>query len=560
MTVEIKIPVPDQTTEEVRIVSWKKQEGESVSRDEVILEVETDKSVIEVEAVGDGLILKQLVKVDDMVPVGAVVGYIGQENEAIPDKAESPASDSTADAATAEKAAAEPAGESAAAADANELKIPVPDQTTEEVRIVNWCKNEGEQVNEGDTVLEVETDKSVIEVEAMNSGILLKQLVKVDDMVPVSAVVGYIGKAGAEVPASAPAEPTEAPSAPPIQTGQAGGGSVKATPIAEKIADKLGVDLATVSGSGIGGKITREDVERSAGAPAAASGGNGGRIFVSPNARRLAAELGVDVGLVRGSGPKGRILGKDIEAFAATMPKAGAGGFTAAPAPGQPQPGTTVEMSKMRRAIGNNLQMSFRDTPHFFVTMSIEMSKAMEVRRQLNESRPKERRISVNDLVLRAVALALKRYPAVNSRTDGRQIEFLADINIGVATALETGLVVPVLTNADRRDWDELAMEAKRLAGEARNGKIIGAGKGTFTVSNLGMFGVDNFTAIINPPESAILAVGGIKNEVIDIGGGIGVRPMMKVTLCSDHRIIDGAVAAQFVKAVKDYLEEHISV
>jgi len=183
----------------------------------------------------------------------------------------------------------------------------------------------------------------------------------------------------------------------------------------------------------------------------------------------------------------------------------------------------------------------------------------MAVRTKLNAGRPKEKRISVNDLAVRAAALALKRYSGVNSRMDENEIHYLKDINVGVATAVEAGLVVPVLTNADERSWDDLAGETKRLALEARAGKIVNAGKGTFTVSNLGMFGVEEFTAIINPPESAILAVGAVKNEVVDIGVGIGVRPMMKMTLCSDHRVVDGALAAQFLRAIKVYLEEEIS-
>ncbi len=459
---------------------------------------------------------------------------------------------------------------------ATEVKIPIPDQTTEEVRIVQWKKNDGDTVKKDEVVLEVETDKSIIEVEAVSDGVLLKQLFAVDDMVPVGKVVALIGEAGETVEPATNVAPTETAKAVPAtatstQTPAPTASDdkrIKASPVAKKLADKLGIDLTQVNGTGPNGRISRQDVEQfvqkgtaavSAGATVGAIAA-GGRVVASPNAKRIAKEKGIDINLILGSGPDGRILGKDVRQYTVSAPVvATISGQAMVPAEGQPQPGSIVQMTKMRRAIGLNLQMSSRETPHFNVTMSIDMSLAMDVRKQLNESQPKEKRISVNDLVVRACALTLKRYPAVNSRMEEDKIHYMTDINVGVATAVADGLVVPVLTHADSRDWDDMAAETKRLATEARNGKIIGAGKGTFTVSNLGMFGVDNFTAIINPPESAILAVGAIKDEVVAIEGGIGIRPMMKVMLCSDHRIIDGALAAQFLQAVKTYLEEQIS-
>ena len=442
---------------------------------------------------------------------------------------------------------------------AKEIKIPIADQTTEEVRIVKWHKAVGEQINSGQVVLEIETDKSVIEVESPGEGVLLEQKFAEDDMVPVGDVVGMIGEAGETVAeagsASAPA------TAPPASKPGAGAAAsvprgIKISPAARKIAKELGVDVSSVVGTGPGGKITRGDVEQ------AAKGGRGavgaatidGRAISSPNARRLARELGVEISAVPGTGPGGRIIGADVEAFAAANKQA-----PAKPAAGGPVPGTEVAMSRMRRAIGVNLQKSSRDTPHFNVTVAINMSRAMQVRAELNKTRDKGGRISVNDLVVKACAVGLRHFPAVNSRLGEDKIEYLADVNIGVATAVPDGLVVPVVSNVDELSWDELASQTKRAAQEARKGKIIGAGKGTFTVSNLGMFGVESFTAIINPPESAILAVGGIADEVVAIAGGIGVQPMMRVTLCSDHRIVDGALAAEFCAAMKLYLEEQIS-
>lgn len=229
------------------------------------------------------------------------------------------------------------------------------------------------------------------------------------------------------------------------------------------------------------------------------------------------------------------------------------------PASGQPMPGTDVELTKMRRAIGMYLQGSFRDTPHFNVTMSIDMTNAIKFRSQYNKGKEKPDKISVNDLVVKSCAIALRQFPAVNSKFMEDKIRYEADVNIGVATALPTGLVVPVVLNTDKLGWKELAAETKSIIEQARNGKLPGMGKGTFTVSNLGMFGIDEFTAIINPPEAAILAVGGLKQEVVSVDGTIGVKPIMKVTLCSDHRVIDGALSAQFLGSLKQYLEEDIT-
>jgi pyruvate dehydrogenase E2 component (dihydrolipoamide acetyltransferase) len=433
---------------------------------------------------------------------------------------------------------------------ATEVKIPTPDQTTEEVRIVKWCKAPGQVVNKGEVILEIETDKAVLEVECAVSGVLLKQLFAEEQIVPVGTVVGLVGDKGEPVGLPAQGEPS-APAPQPVQTlppSVTRDASVKASPLARRVAEKLGIDLSQVTGTGHKGKIMAPDVEKFS-APASAADIVEGRALVSPNARRLAEELGVDLSKVRGSGPKGRITGKDVKRYAGSTPATASMG---------PQPGTVVPLTRMRRAIGISLQGSSRERPHFNVTMSVDMTRAMEMRTKFNESRPQEQRLSVNHLVITACAKSLRQFPTVNSRFEGDQISYLPDVNIGIATAVEEGLVVPVLVNADRLDWDALISESRRLVEEARKGKIIGAGKGTFTISNLGMFGVDYFTAIINPPESAILAVGAVKNEAVDIGGAVGLRPIMKLTLCSDHRVVDGVVAAEFLRSMRIYLEEQI--
>jgi len=437
-----------------------------------------------------------------------------------------------------------------------EIKIPIPDQTTEEVRIVAWKKAVGDPVNKGEVILEIETDKAVMEVESAGEGVVLQQLVEVDDMVAVGKVVGLIGAAGEEVPDSQETIAAEEPKPAPVQTKVTQLKNVVATPLAVNVAAKKGVDIGDVSGTGARGKVTRKDVEQfsSSGSVSSVALRRDSRSIASPNAKRLAKELGVDISRVPGTGPDGRVVGADVAEFAKNKPSTA---YT--PAEGQPVPGTEVELTKMRRAIGINLQKSFRDTPHFNVTMSIDMTRAMKFRGEYNMGKEKIDKISINDLVVKGCAIALKQYPAINSKFMEDKIRYEADINIGVATALPTGLVVPVVMNTDKLGWKELGVETKSVIRQAKDGKLPGLGKGTFTVSNLGMFGIDEFTAIVNPPEAAILAVGGLRQEVVSIDGMIGVKPIMKVTLCSDHRVVDGSLAAQFLCGLKRYLEEDIS-
>lgn len=432
-----------------------------------------------------------------------------------------------------------------------EIKVPIPDQTTEEVRIVAWKKAVGDTVKKGEVILEIETDKAVMEVESAGEGVVLKQLFKVDDMVAVGTVIGFIGAAGEEV-AVADDEPVSKEAAVVKQETTTGftRKEISVTPLARKIAEKTGLSLENIKGTGAHGKITRKDLQ----AASSKASLHEGRLFASPNAKRLAKELAVDIYSITGTGPNGRIVGKDVTAYAQNKPAT-----DHSPAEGQPQPGTEVALTKMRRAIGITLQRSFRDTPHFNVTMSIDMTRAMKFRGEINNGKEKSEKVSVNDLVVKGCAVALRQYPAVNSKFLEDRIKYEADVNIGIATALPTGLVVPVVMHTDKLDWKSLAAEAKSVIQQARGGKLVGLGKGTFTVSNLGMFGVDEFTAIINPPEAAILAVGGLKQEVVSIDGVIGIKPMMKVTLCSDHRVVDGALAAQFLLSLKRYLEEDIA-
>lgn len=432
-----------------------------------------------------------------------------------------------------------------------EIKVPIPDQTTEKVRIVGWKKNVGDIVKKGDCLLEIETDKAVMEVESAGDGVVLTQQVSVDDMVPVGQVIGLIGAPGEKaepVPQQAQKADIEAKTGTVSQKKEPAE-KTKVSPLAKKIAEKTGINVSAVKGTGLSGKVMKKDVEFFA-----ASARQDSRIFASPNARRLAKESGVDLSLLKGSGPEGRIIGKDIAAAAKNSRTAG----YSQPVSG-PRAGTEVELTRIRRAIGVNLQKSFRDTPHFNVTVSVDMTEALKFRADFNSGKEKNERISVNDLVMKAAAMTLRRHPAVNSKFMDDKIKYEANINIGIAAAVEAGLVVPVVLNADKLNFQQLAAETKSVIAQAKNGKLVGAGAGTFTISNLGMFGVDEFTAIINPPEAAILAVGAVRDRVVPVDGMIAIRPILKITLCSDHRVIDGAVAAGFLQSLRLYLEEDIA-
>jgi pyruvate dehydrogenase E2 component (dihydrolipoamide acetyltransferase) len=396
-----------------------------------------------------------------------------------------------------------------------EIKIPIPDQTTEEVRIVAWLKSIGDKVKKGEMILEIETEKAVMEVESVGEGVLLKQLVKVNDIVPVGQVVGFIGPKGTSVETKTASDVQKKPK--------------EQTP-----------RQAEIKASTEPVKLQTKDAD--------------GRIFASPNAKRLAAKLNVDISLVTGTGPNGKITGKDVKAYARSKPVSD----TAGSAGDQPGIGIEIKLTRKRRAVERNLQKSYRYTPLFNITMAIDMTRAMEFHSELNIYKQKDEKISVNDLIVKGCALALRKYPQVNSKFMEDKIRLKADVNIGIATALEKVLAVPVVLNADNLDWSDLAAETKRIVSEARNGILVGAGKETFTISNLGMFGVDTFTAIISPPEVAILAVESIKDEVVSVDGMVEARPIMKVTLYSDHRIVR-AIAEQFLGSLKRYLEEEIA-
>lgn len=415
------------------------------------------------------------------------------------------------------------------------VEMPKMGDTMEEGKILHWIKKEGDQVKKGEPLAEVETDKVNIEIEAFASGVLRKILVSEGASAPIGAAIALIGS------------PDE-----PLPNSPGGNGSASAS---QQSSSTVAIATQTASPSPMSDHKGLE------------------RIFISPIARRMATENQLDYARIAGTGPNGRIIKMDVEAALAqkSAPSTvspvtqSAPVFlpTPEPVPTSIETGEVVEipLSAMRRTIAKRLSQSMQTAPHFYVTSVIDTGKLTDLRQQINEyaaNEPEPVKISFNDLIVKAVARALAHMPQMNvSFAEDRLIQ-KKQVNIGVAVALEQGLIVPVLRNADRLSILEIARETRRLAEAAREGKLRSEefSGGTFTVSNLGMFDVESFTAVINPPESAILAVGSITPTPAVVDGQVVVRDRMKVTLSSDHRAIDGAIAARFLQEVKRLLEE----
>jgi pyruvate dehydrogenase E2 component (dihydrolipoamide acetyltransferase) len=434
----------------------------------------------------------------------------------------------------------------------HEIKLPKLGQSVEEAAIVQWLKKEGDPVQEGEPIFTIQTDKAEIECESTASGILRKILVQPDIEVPVMTVVALVGAPDEALPdlaqyglsggaaAVAPVESAPSPSAPveaaPLP-GAASGTKSPVSPRARKLAEEKGIDPSTLSGTGVMGRVMEADVLAAFGAKA------------TPTAKRMAANAGIALTAISGTGIAGKITKADVAGAmtAATAATAAA----AVPPAGLPEGIKRVPLTPMRRIIAERMAASKFAAPHYYVTVEIDMSKAKALRAKLPF------KVSYNDLVLYAAVRAIREFPAVNVQWAGDALLQMPDVNLGVAVALPTGLIVPVIKQAHTLSLEGMAAAAKSLATKAQNNKLLPDDYtgNTFTVSNLGAYGVDHFTAIINQPDSAILAVGQMKDRPVVVDGGIHIRPIMKITMSSDHRLVDGAIAAQFMGKLKEILE-----
>ncbi len=427
----------------------------------------------------------------------------------------------------------------------------------EEGTIIRWLKREGEPVTKGEVILEVLTDKIDMEVEAPATGILRDIRYGVDDTVPVTTVIASIAAPGEEarIAQSAPPLPAEGAEA-------AGAARARISPVAQRMAAARGVDWDAVRGSGVQGRITSADIARALPAEtsttAPASGAPAGSVRATPAARRLAREHDVLLHEIPGSGPNGRIQAADVTA---AVPARAADSAAPAANPGEPDMGAPLK--GMRRTIATRLAQSWQEAPHIFLTSSVEMTAAVALRDALaDEVERSGARLTINTILAFATTAALARKPRLNGWLRRHEGELYysaqAQVNLGFAVALEDGLIVPVLHNAAQFGLAAFAQQMDTLTTRARSGSLLpdDVANATFTISNLGMYPINNFTALINPPQIAILAVGRMQMEPVWDGAAFAPRPVIELTLSADHRAVDGAAAAQFLAELKQILEE----
>jgi pyruvate dehydrogenase E2 component (dihydrolipoyllysine-residue acetyltransferase) len=535
----ILMPRLSDTMTEGVIAAWHKKVGDKVKKGDVLADVETDKATMELESYKDGTLLHIGTEKGGKLQVNDLLAIIGNPGEDISSlisgggqKAAAPAAQPAAEPAKTEaKAEAKPAGESLDLANMQEvILMPRLSDTMTEGVIAGWHKKVGDTVKKGDLLADVETDKATMELESYKEGKLLYIGAQKGDKVPVNALLCIIGdekKVDVEKIVAA-------------AKGGATSGSANAAKAPEAAAQTQTAQAETA-------------------APVANTGN--GRVVASPLAKRLASEKGIDINKVAGTGDGGRIIKRDIDNY---TPAAGGGQQAAASA--QPGKAATavagqvsfedVPVSQMRKVIAKRLSESKFTAPEFYLTMEINMDKAVESRAKINEIAPVK--ISFNDMVLKACAIALKQHPKVNSSWMGDKIRVNHHVNIGVAVAVEEGLLVPVVRFADLKSLSQIGTEVKEFAKKAKDKKLQPADweGSTFTISNLGMFGIEEFTAIINPPDACILAVGAINQVPVVKNGQIQVGNVMKVTLTCDHRVVDGATGAAFLQTLQQLLEE----
>ncbi len=542
----ILMPRLSDTMTEGVIAAWHKKVGDTVKKGDLLAEVETDKATMELESYKDGTLLHvggdkgSKLQVNDLL---AIIGTKGEDISAL-------ISGGGADAAKAEKKeqpkkqeskqTAPEASKSASNGKSGAPKIDISkmeevvlmprlsDTMTEGV-IASWLKNVGDTVKKGDVLAEIETDKATMELESYKNGKLLYQGAKQGEKIAVNDLLCIIGEEG-KVDVDA------------VVAAAKGGGATAEAPKQEA---KKEADTSAPAAE--------------AQAPAeAASASTNGRIKASPLAKKLASEKGIDLSKVSGTGDGGRIVKSDIDNYKpSAQPAAAASTATQAPAaPAGQVSFEEVPVSQMRKVIAKRLGESKFSAPHFYLTMAIDMDAAVASRAKLNEV--SSVKISFNDMVLKACAVALKQHPKVNSSWLGDKIRINHHVNIGVAVAVEEGLLVPVVRFADTKSLSQIAVEVKEFAQKAKDKKLQPADweGNTFTISNLGMFGIDEFTAIINPPDACILAIGGISQVPVVKNGAVVPGNVMKVTLSCDHRVVDGATGSAFLQTLKSLLEE----
>lgn len=528
----ITMPRLSDTMTEGKVAKWHKKVGDKVKEGDILAEIETDKAVQDFESEVEGTLLYVGVEEGSAAAVDLVLAIIGHEGEDISgltggaaapsaaseDKKEEPKTGSNTTA-TEETSAEVPAG-------VEVITMPRLSDTMTEGKVAKWHKNVGDTVKEGDLLAEIETDKAVQDFESEFNGILLKQGVEEGGAAPVDTVLAIIGPEGTDVSA-----------------------------VGAPKADARSTDQPTEQ---------RSETKAEEKSVASIENSSSDRVAISPLAKKMAQEKGVDINSVQGSGENGRIVKKDIENYQPSA-KPAASAPTASPAAqvalsfvqGED---TETPNSQVRNIIAKRLSESKFSAPHYYLMVEINMDKAIEARKEIN-SLP-DTKISFNDMVIKATAVALRKHPQVNSSWAGDKVIHRGNINVGVAVAIPDGLVVPVLKNTDQMNYTQISAAVKDMAGRAKS-KGLKANEmegSTFSISNLGMFGIETFTSIINQPNAAILSVGAIIEKPIVKNGQIVVGNIMKLSLACDHRVVDGATGAQFLQTLKTYLESPLTL
>ena len=527
----INMPRLSDTMEEGTVATWFKKVGDTVKEGDILAEIETDKATMEFEAFYEGELLHIGIHEGETAPVDSLLAIIGEKGEDISAHLNggSPAAESEQVAEAATPAATEAPAAVSIPDNVEVITMPRLSDTMEEGTVATWLKKVGDTVNEGDILAEIETDKATMEFEAFYAGTLLHIGIQEGESAPVDSLLAIIGDKDADVnqaiaAAAASSQeavpaPVEAPKAPATP-------APAATPVAAAV---------------------------KAAAPAPAPVKNtSGRVIASPLAKKLAEERGIQIANVPGSGDGGRIVKRDIENYQAT-------GSVAAMPQGI-ESSEEVPNNQMRKTIAKRLAASKFNAPHYYLSVEFDMENAMAFRQQYN-SVP-DTKISFNDIVVKATAKALKQHPQVNSRWHDDKIVKNHHVHMGVAVAVEDGLVVPVVKFADELSLPQIGAQVKDYAGRARDKKLTPAEMdgSTFTISNLGMFGIETFTSIINQPNSAILSVGAIVEKPVVKNGAIVVGHTMKLTLACDHRSVDGATGSFFLQTLKGYIENPVTM
>ena len=547
----IKMPKMSDTMTEGVLAKWHKKVGDKIKSGDVLAEVETDKATMDMDSYWDGTLLYIGVEEGQAVPIDAVMAVVGKEGEDYKaaleaesgsQKSESPKAENEKPATKDEETKEAPAqggGLSEAELSAKGItviRMPLLSDTMTEGVIAEWHKKVGDKVKDDDILADVETDKATMEVMGYATGTLLHVGVQKGEAAKVNGIIAIVGPEGTDV--SGILAGGDAPAAPKSESKETESPKAAEAPKEEEKAQVV-------------------------------SNSNGGRIIASPLAKKIAKDKGIDLAQVAGSAEGGRIIKKDVENFtpsaAPAKADAPASSEKAAAAPVIPtyvgeEKYTEKPVSQMRKVIAKRLGESLFTAPHFYLTISIDMDNAMAARTAINTVAPVK--VSFNDIVIKAVAVALKKHPAVNSSWGGDKIRFNEHTNIGVAMAVEDGLLVPVVRFADGKSLSHISAEVKEYGAKAKAKKLQPSDweGSTFTVSNLGMFGIDEFTSIINSPDGAILSVGAIQAVPVVKNGAVVPGNVMKLTLGCDHRVVDGATGAAFLQTLKQLLEAPVTL